>query len=117
MTSELRVNTLKDASGNNSVTTSIIFNGTAKFGVMQIMLEMQETAQIFQQLQMKELLMLHTIIQMQWLMMIMLLLVLVKEMATMKGLFLLFIHKQQVVLEQDTHIKDNLVLDHTTMIL
>ena len=30
MTSELRVNTLKDASGNNSVTTSIIFNGTAK---------------------------------------------------------------------------------------
>ena len=29
MASELRVNTLKDASGNNSVTTSIIFNGTA----------------------------------------------------------------------------------------
>ena len=30
MASELRVNTLKDASGNNSVTTSVVFNGTAK---------------------------------------------------------------------------------------
>jgi len=30
MASELRVNTLKDASGNNSTATSTIFNGTAK---------------------------------------------------------------------------------------
>jgi hypothetical protein len=30
MASELRVNTLKDASGNNSVATSFIFAGTAK---------------------------------------------------------------------------------------
>ena len=30
MASELRVNTLKDASGNNSVATSVVFNGTAK---------------------------------------------------------------------------------------
>ena len=33
MASELRVNTLKDASGNNSVATSIVFNGTAKMWV------------------------------------------------------------------------------------
>jgi len=30
MASELRVNTLKDASGNNSVATSVVFNGSAK---------------------------------------------------------------------------------------
>ena len=30
MASELRVNTLKDASGNNSVATSVVFNGTSK---------------------------------------------------------------------------------------
>ena len=30
MASELRVNTLKDSSGNNSVATSVVFNGTAK---------------------------------------------------------------------------------------
>ena len=30
MASELRVNTLKDASGNNSVATSVVFNGTGK---------------------------------------------------------------------------------------
>lgn len=30
MASELRVNTLKDASGNNSVATSVVHNGTAK---------------------------------------------------------------------------------------
>ena len=30
MASELRVNTLKDAAGNNSVATSVVFNGTAK---------------------------------------------------------------------------------------
>ena len=30
MASELRVNTLKDASGNHSVATSVVFNGTAK---------------------------------------------------------------------------------------
>ena len=30
MASELRVNTLKDASGNNSVATSVVFGGTAK---------------------------------------------------------------------------------------
>ena len=30
MASELRVNTLKDASGNNSVATSTVFDGTAK---------------------------------------------------------------------------------------
>ena len=30
MASELRVNTLKDASGNNSVATSIIAEGTVK---------------------------------------------------------------------------------------
>ena len=30
MASELRVNTLKDASGNNSVATSVVFNGTTK---------------------------------------------------------------------------------------
>ena len=30
MASELRVNTLKDASGNNSVATSVVSNGTAK---------------------------------------------------------------------------------------
>ena len=33
MASELRVNTLKDASGNNSVATSVVFNGTAKMWV------------------------------------------------------------------------------------
>jgi hypothetical protein len=33
MASELRVNTLKDASGNNSVATSVVFNGTAKFWI------------------------------------------------------------------------------------
>jgi hypothetical protein len=30
MASELRVNTLKDAAGNNSIATSVVFNGTAK---------------------------------------------------------------------------------------
>ena len=30
MASELRVNTLKDAAGANSVATSVVFNGTAK---------------------------------------------------------------------------------------
>ena len=30
MASELRVNTLKDASGNNSVATSVVFNGIPK---------------------------------------------------------------------------------------
>ena len=30
MASELRVNTLKDASGNNSVATSVLFGGSAK---------------------------------------------------------------------------------------
>ena len=30
MASELRVNTLKDASGNNSVATSVVFGGTTK---------------------------------------------------------------------------------------
>ncbi|MAJ57847.1 MAG: hypothetical protein CMI74_07265 [Candidatus Pelagibacter sp.] len=30
MASELRVNTLKDANGNNSVATSVVFNGSAK---------------------------------------------------------------------------------------
>ena len=30
MASELRVNTLKDASGNNSVATSVVFGGVAK---------------------------------------------------------------------------------------
>ena len=30
MASELRVNTLKDASGNNSIATSVVFSGTAK---------------------------------------------------------------------------------------
>ena len=30
MASELRVTTLKDASGNNSVATSVVFNGSAK---------------------------------------------------------------------------------------
>ena len=30
MASELRVNTLKDASGNNSIATSTVFNGSAK---------------------------------------------------------------------------------------
>ena len=30
MASELRVSTLKDASGNNSVATSVVFNGTSK---------------------------------------------------------------------------------------
>jgi hypothetical protein len=30
MASELRVNTLKDASGNNSVATSVVFNGSGK---------------------------------------------------------------------------------------
>ena len=30
MASELRVNTLKDASGNNSIATSVLFNGSAK---------------------------------------------------------------------------------------
>ena len=30
MASELRVNTLKDASGNNSIATSVVFGGTAK---------------------------------------------------------------------------------------
>ena len=30
MASELRVNTLKDASGNNSVATGVVFNGTLK---------------------------------------------------------------------------------------
>ena len=33
MASELRVNTLKDASGNNSVATSVVFNGTCKVWV------------------------------------------------------------------------------------
>jgi hypothetical protein len=33
MASELRVNTLKDASGNNSVATSVVFNGTCKIWV------------------------------------------------------------------------------------
>ena len=33
MASELRGNTLKDASGNNSVATSVVFNGTAKVWV------------------------------------------------------------------------------------
>tara|TARA_R100001509_G_scaffold162415_1_gene133973 strand:+ start:523 stop:918 length:396 start_codon:yes stop_codon:yes gene_type:complete len=33
MASELRVNTLKDASGNNSVATSVVFNGTSKVWV------------------------------------------------------------------------------------
>ena len=33
MASELRVNTLKDASGNNSVATSVVFNGSAKASV------------------------------------------------------------------------------------
>ena len=31
MASELRLNTLKDASGNNSVATSTVFSGSAKF--------------------------------------------------------------------------------------
>ena len=30
MASELRVNTLKDASGNNSITSSVVFSGTPK---------------------------------------------------------------------------------------
>ena len=30
MASELRVNSLKDASGNNSIATSVVFNGSAK---------------------------------------------------------------------------------------
>ena len=30
MASELRVNTLKDASGNNSIATSFVANGSAK---------------------------------------------------------------------------------------
>jgi len=30
MASELRVNTLKDANGNNSIATSVVFNGSAK---------------------------------------------------------------------------------------
>ena len=30
MASELRVNTLKDASGNHSIATSVVFDGTAK---------------------------------------------------------------------------------------
>ena len=30
MASELRVNTLKDASGNNSIATSVVHNGVAK---------------------------------------------------------------------------------------
>ena len=34
MASELRVNTLKDASGNNSVATSVVFAGSAKHWVM-----------------------------------------------------------------------------------
>jgi hypothetical protein len=34
MASELRVNTLKDASGNNSVATSVVFGGTAKQWVL-----------------------------------------------------------------------------------
>ena len=33
MASELRVNTLKDTSGNNSVATSVVFGGTAKFWI------------------------------------------------------------------------------------
>jgi len=33
MASELRVNTLKDGSGNNSVTTSVVANGSAKMWV------------------------------------------------------------------------------------
>ena len=33
MTSELRVNTLKDASGNNSVATSVLANGSAKCSI------------------------------------------------------------------------------------
>tara|TARA_E500000305_G_scaffold98523_1_gene90125 strand:+ start:253 stop:660 length:408 start_codon:yes stop_codon:yes gene_type:complete len=34
MASELRVNTLKDASGNNSVATSVVFAGSAKAWVV-----------------------------------------------------------------------------------
>tara|TARA_Y100001951_G_scaffold40207_1_gene31800 strand:+ start:111 stop:518 length:408 start_codon:yes stop_codon:yes gene_type:complete len=34
MASELRVNTLKDASGNNSIATSVVFAGTAKAWVV-----------------------------------------------------------------------------------
>jgi hypothetical protein len=34
MASELRVNTLKDASGNNSVATSVVFGGSAKHWVL-----------------------------------------------------------------------------------
>ena len=33
MASELRVNTLKDASGNNSIATSTVFNGSAKMWI------------------------------------------------------------------------------------
>ena len=33
MASELRVNTLKDASGNNSVATSVVFAGSAKIWI------------------------------------------------------------------------------------
>ena len=40
MASELRVNTLKDASGNNSVATSVVFNGTCK--AWAILMERQE---------------------------------------------------------------------------
>ena len=34
MASELRVNTLKDASGNNSIATSFVANGSAKAWVL-----------------------------------------------------------------------------------
>ena len=34
MASELRVNTLKDASGNNSIATSVVFAGSAKAWVV-----------------------------------------------------------------------------------
>ena len=34
MASELRVNTLKDASGNNSVATSVVFGGVLNVGVI-----------------------------------------------------------------------------------
>ena len=33
MASELRVNTLKDASGNNSIATSFVANGSVKMGL------------------------------------------------------------------------------------
>ena len=36
MASELRVNTLKDAAGNNSIATSFVANGSAKCFVLQV---------------------------------------------------------------------------------